>query len=109
MDENKDYIINIRVSKDTYEKIKNKASENRESVSNLVRKVIEDSSEIISDLSREIFGKGAKYSDVVIYYKAQLAKETKCDKCGKTITKGEVATIGENDKGKKYYFCSECK
>ena len=107
--ENKDYIINIRVSRETYDKVKQKASENRESISNLVRKVIEDSSEVISDLSRDIFGKGEKFSDIVSYHKAQLAKDIKCDRCARTIIKGEMATVGENNKGKRYYFCSECK
>ena len=107
--ENKDYIINIRVSRETYDKVKQKASENRESISNLVRKVIEDSSEIISDLSRDIFNKGEKFSDIVSYHKAQLAKDMQCGKCGKDILKGETATVGENSKGKRYYFCSECK
>ncbi len=111
MDENKDYIINLRVSRDTYEKIKEKAKENRESVSNLVRKAIEDSSEIISDLSGELFGKGRKgeFKDVVSYHKAKTAKEMECAKCGTKIASGEIATIGETRGAKKYFFCENCR
>src|SRR3989344_4274039 len=50
-EESKDYIINLRVSRATYDKVKQKAKENRETVSNLLRKVIDDSAEIVTDFS----------------------------------------------------------
>src|SRR4051812_17231620 len=102
---NKDYIINLRVSRATYEKIKTKAKENRESVSNLVRKAIEDSAEIISDLSEELLGKdkASKFKDVVSYHKAKAAQELGCDNCGAGIPAGEIATIGETAGAKKYF------
>lgn len=112
MDENKDYIINFRVSRKTYEKMKQKAKENRESVSNLARKAIEDSVEIIHDLSREIFGTGDKknkFEDIVSFHRAQFAQDMECASCGKTISKGTVGVVGENKAGKKYYFCADCK
>lgn len=112
MEENKDYIINFRVSRKTYEKIKEKAKENRESISNLARKAMEDSVEIIHDLSREIFGKGEKkekFEDIVSFHKAQFAKDMECASCGKAITKGAVGVVGENKTGKKYYFCADCR
>ena len=110
-DENKDYIINLRVSRATYEKVKEKARENRESISNLVRKAVDDSVEIISDLSDEIFGKdkNAKFKDVVSYHRVKTAKEIKCDKCSVLIPSGETATIGETASAKKYFFCQNCK
>ena len=110
MTKNKDYIINLRVSRSTYNKIKEKAQENRESVSNLVRKAIDDSSEIISDLSDEIFGrKGDKFKDVAVYYKARIAKEAECANCKKKLAKGSMATVGETQGAKKYFFCDNCR
>lgn len=110
MEENKDYIINFRVSRKTYEKIKEKAKENRESISNLARKAVEDSAEIISDLSREIFGKGEnKFEDIVSFHKAQFAQDMKCASCGKMIAKGTVGVVGETKAGKRYYFCTDCR
>lgn len=110
-EDNKNYVINLRVSKATYEKIKQKARENRESISNLVRKAVEDSSEIISDLSEEIFGKGKdnKFQDVASYHKSKAAKDIKCDKCGAAIAAGAGVTVGETTGAKKYFFCENCK
>lgn len=106
--DNKDYIINIRVSKETYEKIKDRAQENRETVSNLVRKVIDDSSEIISDISNDMFGKN-KIGKMSVYYKGLAADNIACSVCDKKIKKGASVTIGETKTGKKYYFCNKCK
>jgi len=108
-EDNKDYIINLRVSRETYEKIKEKASENRETISHLLRKVIDDSSEIISDVSQEILGKKSSFDDIVSYHKSILAKETPCSKCKKTIPKNKTITIGETKSNKRYIFCSACK
>lgn len=106
---NKDYIINIRVSRATYENIRQKAKENRESISNVVRKAINDSAEIISDLSNELFGKKDKFRNVVGYHKSRAAKEIKCSGCGAAIGQGDVVTIGETEGTKKYFFCGNCK
>lgn len=109
-DENKDYIINLRVSRATYEKIKEKAKENRESISNLVRKAIEDSSEIISDLSGEIFGtKKSERTDIASYHRVKAAKDIVCDTCRTKIPTGQTATVGETTGAKKYFFCENCK
>ena len=109
--ENKDYIINLRVSRATYEKIKEKARENRESISNLVRKTVDDSIEIFSDLSHEILGKekNKKFKDIIGYYKIKTAQDLKCDNCGAVILSGEIATVGETEGVKKYFFCHYCK
>jgi hypothetical protein len=111
MNENKDYIINLRVSRATYEKIKQKAKENRESISNLVRKTVDDSIEIISDLSEELLGKekSAKFKDIVSYHKVKTAQELKCSKCSNDINLGDTATVGETAGAKKYFFCNNCK
>ncbi len=111
-EDNKDYIINLRVSRATYEKIKAKAKENRESVSNLVRKAIEDSSEIISELSEELLGKKrarGKFKDIVSYHKSKTAQELTCAQCAAVIPAGEIATIGETAGAKKYFFCQNCR
>src|SRR5579872_6087706 len=106
----KDYIINLRVSRATYEKIKTKASENRDTVSNLIRKVIEDSSDIMQDLSRDIFGEPKKksFDDVVGYHEITLAREMECARCGKVMKKGAKAEVGETKSGTHYYFCGTC-
>lgn len=108
-EDNKDYIINLRVSRATYDKIKQKARENEESISNLVRKAISDSAEIITDLSEEIFGRQNKFKDIVGYHRARAAKDLRCAKCERTISAGEVVTIGETEGIKKYFFCENCK
>ena len=51
----KDYILNIRISRALYDKVTKKAYENRETTSHLLRKIIEDSAEIVGDLSEELF------------------------------------------------------
>jgi uncharacterized protein (DUF1778 family) len=108
--ENKDYIINLRVSRATYEKIKERAKENSETVSNLIRKAIDDSAEIISDISEEVFGKNKKdFKDVVSYHDAESAKEMECAKCKDEIPSGAVLAVGETKSGKKYYFCRKCR
>ncbi|MFA6586227.1 MAG: hypothetical protein WCS86_03665 [Candidatus Paceibacterota bacterium] len=109
--DNKDYIINLRVSRATYEKIKQKAKENRESTSNLVRKIVDDSIEIISELSDELLGKGGnnKFKNIVGYHKVKVAQELKCDKCDTIIHVGETVTVGETTGTKKYFFCKNCK
>ena|ERR1700733_3385499 len=108
-DDNKDYIINLRVSRATYDKIKRKAKENQESISNLVRKAIDDSAEIITDLSDDLIGKKDKFKDVVDYHKSKAAQALECVKCGARINAGDVVTVGETAGAKKYFFCEDCK
>jgi hypothetical protein len=109
-DDNKDYVINLRVSKQTYEKIKDKARKNGDTISSLLRGIINDSAEIISDLSHDLRGgKTTTFDDVVSYHRGTLAQERTCDSCGIHMTKNEVVTIGETDTGAAYYFCSRCK
>lgn len=108
-DDSKDYIINLRVSRATYDKIKRKARENQESISNLVRKAIDDSAEIITDLSSELLHKKEKFKDVVGYHKSKTAQELTCAKCGVKIVAGEVVTVGETEGAKKYFFCENCR
>jgi len=110
MDDIKDYVINLRVSKETYEKIKSKAKKNGDTISHLLRSVIDDSAEIISDLSNDLAGRQKqKFADIASFHKAVLAQARVCDNCATEMAKGEVATLGETDKGKVYYFCSRCK
>lgn len=108
-DEAKDYIINIRVSRATYEKIKQKARENRDTISNLIRKTIDDSSEIISDLSRDLFGKKKPFADIASYHRARLAREQECAGCKVGLAIGEIVTVGQTPGGKSYYFCQACR
>ncbi|MBI2623810.1 MAG: hypothetical protein HYW65_04590 [Candidatus Liptonbacteria bacterium] len=108
-DDSKDYVINLRVSRATYDKIKRKAVENKESISNLIRKAIDDSAEIIGDLSSEILGKRDKFKDVVGYHKAKAARDLECARCGTAIAAGGVVTVGETEGAKKFFFCENCK
>ncbi|KKR15361.1 MAG: hypothetical protein UT43_C0002G0018 [Parcubacteria group bacterium GW2011_GWC1_39_29] len=108
-DTNKDYIINLRVSRATYEKIKHKAKENGDSISTLIRKAISDSAEIIDDLSSELFQKQEKFKDILGYHRFKTAQELECSQCHGKISEGETATVGETEKSKKYFFCKNCR
>jgi formamidopyrimidine-DNA glycosylase len=109
MDNNKDYVLNIRVSKDTLTKLKNKAKENSQSLSDLVRKTLEDSWEIFGDLKEDLFGKGEKNANGVDYYqKIIVAKDVACEKCGAVIWKASEAYLGTAKTGEKKYFCNAC-
>src|SRR3989338_5857883 len=100
---NKDYIINLRVSRETYEKIKRKAKENSENISTLIRNAIDDSTEIISDISNDLFPNKDKFKDIVGYHKFKVAQELECSQCQSKISKGDTATICETAKSKKYF------
>ena len=109
MEDNKDYILNIRVSKETYNKLKEKAKENSETLSTLVRKTLDDSWEILSDLKNELFNENNKANNGVAYYqKIIAAKELACDRCKMNIPKGSQAFLGETKTGSKKYFCQNC-
>ncbi len=107
--DNKDYIINLRVSRATYDKIRQKARENEESISNLIRKAIDDSVEIFTDLSHDLMGKKDKFKDVIGYHRSKAARDLSCSKCDSTIVAGEIVTIGETEGAKKYFFCQNCQ
>jgi hypothetical protein len=107
--DNKDYILNIRLSRDTYEKVKNLAKKNAESVSHLVRKAIHDGLDIASDISEDIFGKEKKMPNITSYHQGIAAQDLICADCGARIKAGEKVTIGENHAGNKYYYCTVCK
>lgn len=108
-EENKDYILNIRISQKTYEKVKTLAQENAESVSHLVRKVINDGLDIASDISEDIFGQRKKASNIMNYYNGKAARAMLCSHCGRKIKSGQKIVIGESAFGKKYYFCVNCR
>ena len=107
--DNKEYVINIRVSKGTYSKLKTKAKENGESLSNLVRKTLDDSWEIFSDLKKDIFGEDEKANDNITHYqKVIVAKNVVCERCNTNIPKGSQVFLGETKNGEKKYFCGNC-
>ena len=107
--DNKEYIINIRVSKETYDKLKVKAKENSESLSSLVRKTLDDSYEIFSDLKKDIFGGFNKGTDNILHYqKVIIAKDVDCQRCGAKIIKSSQAYLGETKSGAGKYFCIDC-
>jgi len=109
MDNSKDYVLNIRVSKDTLNKLKNKAKENSQSLSDLVRKTLDDSWEIFGDLKEDLFGKDEKSANGVDYYqKVIVAKDVNCEKCGSPISKASEAYLGITKVGAKKYFCNSC-
>jgi predicted DNA-binding protein len=97
---NKDYILNIRVPKETYEKVKGMARENSESVSALIRKVIKDSEEIIGD----IFSPKDHWGDIKTYSTSKAARDIECEKSGKKIKKGSTVIVGETSSGRRHYF-----
>lgn len=99
-DKNKDYILNIRVSRETYEKVKGMAKENSESISGLVRKVIQDSGEIFDD----IFNVKGNFSDIITYSAEKAARDIVCEKSGKKIKKGSNVIVGETPSGRRHYF-----
>lgn len=107
--DNKDYILNIRLSKDTYQKVKNLAKENAESVSHLVRKVIHDGLDIASDITKDVFGNDKKAPNIINYYNGIAAQDIACSECNQKIKSGQKIVIGESAFGKKYYFCVSCK
>lgn len=108
--DNKEYIINIRVSKEVYDKLKNRAQENGESLSNLVRKTLSDSWEIFDDLKKDLFGQDKKTDkdNIEHYTKVIVAKDVFCDRCKASISKGEQVIFGETKTGIKKYICSNC-
>ena len=108
MEDNKDYIINIRVSKDTYTKLKDKAKQNSESLSDLVRKSIDDGWEILGDLKKDLFP-GNKNNDGILHYqKVIVAKDMTCSNCNTNIPRGSHVFVGETKAGNKKYFCNNC-
>src|SRR5689334_8425549 len=108
IEDNKEYIINIRVSKEVYNKLKNKAKENSESLSSLVRKTLDDSWEILGDIRNEFFGDAKNSNGVLYYQKIIVAKDTNCSRCQADISKGSEAYLGETKTGSKKYFCNKC-
>src|SRR4051812_37968646 len=109
MQDNKEYILNIRVSKDTYEKLKRIAKENSQTLSSLIRKTIDDSSEIFSDLRKDLFGGSEKSKDGLVYYqKVTAARDIECNKCHASVPKGSTIFMGETKSGAKKYFCTDC-
>lgn len=104
--QNKDYIINVRVSKETYNKLKRKAKENSESLSELVRKTFSDGMEILGDLKSELFNSNqdgfAHYQHVVV------AQDLNCARCDAAIPRGSKAILAETESGEKKYFCGAC-
>ena len=118
--DNKDYILNIRLSKKTYDQVKNLAKENAESISHLVRKVINDGLDIAADISDDIFGEKSKTpnskkttakksTNIINYYNGIAARDMLCANCSHKIKSGQKIIVGESTFGKKYYFCVNCK
>lgn len=105
---NKDCLLNIRISKKTYDRVKRAAEENKESISNLIRKVINDCLEITNDISQDIFNK-TETNKISAYYQGVAAQNITCAQCQKKIKSGNKITIGETTNGKKYYFCLKCR
>lgn len=108
MENNKEYIVNIRVSKDTYDKLKRKAKENSQTISNIVRKTLDDSYEVWGDLKKDLFGDKKENSGISYYQKVVMAKDEKCERCDSDIGKGDEAYVGETKSGSKKYFCNKC-
>ena len=108
---NKNRILNLRVSKKTYEKITDKARKNGETISNFIRSVIQDSIEVASDISSDLMGKEPRdrIQEVVSYHEAKLARSVPCDNCGISIKKHSAITVGETSTGSVFFFCEKCR
>lgn len=106
MTANKDYIFNLRLSRDTVEKLKTKAKENGETASHFARKLLNDGLEVFGDLREDIFPKSSvPLKDQVIHrYEVILMKDEVCCETEKKLKKGTKAIVGETEKGKKHYF-----
>lgn len=107
----KNHILNLRVSKKTYEKISDRAKKNGKTISNLIRSIISDSVEVVTDISSDLMGKNPKekFQSIVSYHKAKLAQDMLCDNCGVTLKKQTAVIIGETLTGTRYFFCEKCK
>lgn len=105
--ENKDQMINLRVPRAVYKKIREFAEENRDTVSNVVRKAIEDNLTFIAEVSSQVLNNG-KFQDVVGYASLKAARPLICDKCRSAIKTGEGIALGETQGARKYVFCGTC-
>ncbi|MCA9351326.1 hypothetical protein KC929_00930 [Patescibacteria group bacterium] len=103
----KDKTINLRVSKELYNKIKKKATENRETISSTTRRFIQDSCEIISDLAGEVLTPREEVFD--FEYDGKAVSDTACALCDKKIKKGSKIKIQETNAGKKRTVCGKCE
>ncbi len=109
MSDNKDHIVNLRVTSDTYEKLKKGALANSESVSNFIRKAIEGSIGLVADISEEILSLGSgDLSGIESYHPARAAKKMACARCGGNIVRGATMMVGETSGSRKYMLCEEC-
>ena len=105
-DDKKDSILNLRISRELYEKIKKKAQENRETISCAARKIMEDGCDIFSGLSAELFPP-SKSDENLYSYEAKATSSLICAQCARRIKKGEKIHIIENKRGKKI-ICTRC-
>ena len=89
----KDYIFNLRLSRETVDKLRSRAVENGQTASQLARTMIKDGLEVFGDISEDLFGSTAtkksekKKNEVVYYYDAILAHDTECADTGKKLKK----------------------
>ncbi|PJB87670.1 hypothetical protein CO083_05805 [Candidatus Roizmanbacteria bacterium CG_4_9_14_0_8_um_filter_34_12] len=112
---NKQKVLHARVSEELYDKISQKAKKHRVTISNFVRSLIEDYSElsgdvfeIIDDKIREHLKK--KKEEVLAYHPIILGKNTACYICDKKLIKGENANIAFFEKSsRKIVVCDDCR
>lgn len=109
-------IVQTRVSEELYDKISKSARNNRVTVSNLVRNIVEDVLDIQEDVVDAIDSKvrktifGDKDAEVLGYQTLTLSKTYSCDYCEKLMKKGnELFEISFEDSRRKDFVCSSCK
>jgi hypothetical protein len=108
-------VLHARVSDELYDKISQKAKKRRVTISNFVRSLIEDYSElsgdvfeIIDDKIREHLNK--KKEEVLAYQPIVLGKNTVCYVCKKKLTKGESVNIAFFEKSSRnIVICNHCR
>lgn len=113
--QDKQKVLHTRVSEELYDKISNKAKKHRVTMSNFLRSLVEDYTElsgdifdIIDDKFREHLKQGIK--TILGYQPIVLNKNTNCEICEKKLNKGQNANLAffENKSG-QIVVCDECK
>lgn len=106
-EEKKDYIINLRISRKTCDKLKQKAKENGQTLSSLIRKTVNDGLDIMGDVSDELLGKEKK--NKTAYHHIVVAnKDLKCTGCDKTIDKNTTIFTNGATGEHRENLCGSC-
>ena len=117
--ENKDHVLQARVSSSMYDKLVEQASRLRVPVSNLVRNILEDSIRMVGNIVEgsleiaEVLGTGVsdkELSEVLGWQPLVANRRLTCNRCGKAVEKGDTAmTSVGSPTGRTIVICEGCK